>query len=325
MKRYSLYFTGIRKVEVREEDPGKAGPGRLLVETRASAISPGTESLIFRGEAPSEMTVDSALCALPGKFEYPFKYGYACAGTVKGAPAELKKWEGLDVVCLNPHETCFLARPEELMPVPRGIPPEKACLLPFMETAVNLALDGAPLLGEEVAIFGQGLIGLLLTAVIARFPLARLFTLDPLPGRRAESLRLGATLSSHPAECCISAADLVYELSGRPETLGQAVSCTGFGGRIVIGSWYGTRDGYSGFGGEFHRKRIQIISSQVSSLAPALTGRWSTQRRIREAWKMLKSTDTDRLITHTFPFRDAQKAYGALDDPGGAIGVILTY
>jgi len=317
-------------VEIREEDMGDPGPGRLLVETRASAISPGTECLVLKGEAPpiaeAERPLDSTLSALPGAFEFPFKYGYACAGTVRSAPRGLKKWEGLNVVCLNPHETHFYARPDDLIPVPRDIPPEKACLLPLMETAVNLVLDGAPLLGEEVAIFGQGLLGLLVTSIISRFPVARLFTIEPFPRRRAESLRLGATMSSHPSECCITSADLVYELSGRPETLGHAVACTGFSGRIVIGSWYGTRDGYAaGLGGEFHRKRIHIISSQVSSLAPALTGRWSVRRRIEEAWKMLESTDTSRLITHQFPFREAQKAYEVLDSPGEAIGVILNY
>lgn len=325
MKRHSLYFSAVGKVEIREEYLGDPGPGMLLVETLASAISPGTEGLIFRGEAPPEMPLDSTITALPGKFEFPFKYGYACAGVVSSAPDGLKEWEGLAVVCLNPHESHFLARPEELIPIPQGVPPEKACLLPLMETAVNLVLDGAPLLGEEIAIFGQGLLGLLLTSILSRFPLSRLLTIEPVPRRRTESLRLGATLSSHPGECGVKSADLVYELSGRPQTLGQAVATAGFAGRIVVGSWYGTRDGYSGLGGEFHRKRIRIISSQVSSLAPPLTGRWSKQRRIREAWRMLKATDTTGLVTHCFPFRDAEKAYGVLDDPGAAIGVILTY
>jgi len=241
------------------------------------------------------------------------------------APAGLQEWEGINVVCLHPHETIFHAEPEELIPIPPKISPERACLLPFMETAVNLALDGAPLVGEEVAVFGQGMIGLLLTSVLSRFPLARLATIEPSTRRRAESLRLGATLSSHPSEYRAEAADLVYELSGRPETLEAAISSTGFGGRIVIGSWYGTREGYTGLGGEFHRRRIQIVSSQVSSLAPALTGRWSNRRRIAQAWHFLKTTDTDRLVTHRIPFHNAEQAYSVLDDPGAAIGVILTY
>jgi len=325
MNRRSLYFTAGGKVEIREEALGDRGPGEVLVQSEMSAISPGTENLIYRGEAPQGMALDGTLSALQGSFAYPFKYGYACAGKVLEAPDDLRHWKGLAVVGMNPHESHFYARPEELVIIPRGIPLEKACLLPLMETAVNLALDGGPLIGEEVVIFGQGVLGLLLTAVLSRFPLSRLVTIEPSPRRRAESLRMGAHLSSHPAEYVRNGADLVYELSGRPETLKQAVSICGFGARVVIGSWYGTRGGDPGLGGDFHRKRINLISSQVSTIAPALTGRWSKQRRIKEAWKMLKITNTDKLITHRVPFPRAAAAYEDLDKTESTIGVILTY
>lgn len=325
MDRHSLYFTAVRKVEVRRESLGPPGPGQVLVETEVSAVSPGTERLIYLGEAPKSMDIDGRIAALPGKLDYPFKYGYACCGRVKQAPASLRRWEGLTVVGLNPHESHFYALPEELVPVPKGVPAEKACLLPLMETAVNLALDGAPLLGEEVVIFGQGMLGLLLTSVLSGFPLSRLITIEPSPRRRAESLRLGAHLSSNPPEYNKNGADLVFELSGRPETLKHALSIAGFGGRVVIGSWYGARQGDSGLGGEFHRNRLTLISSQVSSLAPALTGRWSRERRIKEAWKMLSQTDTSRLVTHRIPLSEAEKGYEALETPESTVGVIFIH
>ena len=52
--------------------------------------------------------------------------------------------------------------------------------MPNMETAVNLLMDGQPLIGEQVVIFGQGVVGLLTTALLARLPLASLITLDRL-------------------------------------------------------------------------------------------------------------------------------------------------
>lgn len=325
MIRKSLYFTAARRVEVRQEPLGPRGHGQVLVETHLSAVSPGTEKLIYKGEAPKDMLLDARIDALQGNFEFPFKYGYACCGKVKKAPRELKEWEGLTVVALNPHESHFYARPAELVPVPEGLDFEKACLLPLMETAVNLVLDGAPLLGEEVVIFGQGLLGLLLTAALSRFPLSRLITIEPSPRRRAASLRAGAHLSSSPGSNKGNGADLVYELSGNPETLQKAVSIAGFGGRVVIGSWYGLRQSDAGLGREFHRNRVTLISSQVSSLAPALTGRWSRERRIGEAWKILGSLDTSRLITHRVPFAEAHRAYEALESPDASIGIVLTY
>ena len=65
-------------------------------------------------------------------------------------------------------------------------------------------------------------------------------------------------------------ADLTYELSGAPAALDQAIRITGFSGRVVIGSWYGTKRASLDLGGRFHRSRIRLISSQVSSLSPEL-------------------------------------------------------
>jgi len=52
-----------------------------------------------------------------------------------------------------------------------------------------------------------------------------------------------------------------------------------YSGRVVIGSWYGSKPVQLDLGGAFHRSRIRLISSQVSSLAPELSGRWDKSRR----------------------------------------------
>ena len=74
-------------------------------------------------------------------------------------------------------------------------------------------------------------------------------------------------------------ADLCFELSGAPSALNTAISLTGFDGRIMIGSWYGQKQSGLDLGGRFHRSRIRLISSQVSTIAPELTGRWDKDRR----------------------------------------------
>ncbi|MBT4094142.1 MAG: hypothetical protein HOE85_09265, partial [Nitrospinaceae bacterium] len=70
---------------------------------------------------------------------------------------------------------------------------------------------------KDPAIFGQGIVGLLTTALLARYPLTELITFDQHALRRKASLSLGASQSMDPRE--ISAADfkdfdLMYELSG---------------------------------------------------------------------------------------------------------------
>ncbi len=121
-------------------------------------------------------------------------------------------------------------------------------------------------------------------------------------------------------------ADLTYELSGNPTALDQAIAVTGFSGRIVIGSWYGQKRADLNLGGPFHRSRIRLISSQVSSLAPEWGGRWTKSRRLQVAWRMIERLRPASLITHRIPIEQASTAYTLLDrHPEDAMQIILTY
>jgi threonine dehydrogenase-like Zn-dependent dehydrogenase len=209
-----------------------------------------------------------------------------------------------------------------------------------METAVNFLMDGHPLIGERVVVFGQGIVGLLTTALLARTPLSRLLTLDHYPFRRERSRALGAHASLDSGkddvlsrlQACLQdehagvGADLVYELSGNPAALDAAIAVTGFNGRIVIGSWYGRKHADLNLGGRFHRSRIRLISSQVSTIAPEWGGRWSKRRRLHVAWQMVQHVRPAHLITHRFPFEQASQAYALLDQhPEEAIQVLFAY
>lgn len=341
MDRRSLYFVGPGRVEVRTEPQPDPGPGQVLVATLCSGISPGTEMLLYRNEFPGEVALDATIDALAGRFGYPLKYGYGAVGRVAAVgPQVAREWLDRLVFAFHPHESHFVAEPKVLLPVPAGLTPEVATLLPNLETAVVFLLDGAPLVGEQVAVFGQGIVGLLLTALLARMPLKVLATLDLHPQRRQLSKRLGAHLSLDPAasetwarlqaalsgEGDYAGADLTYEVSGSPAALDQAIAITGFHGRVVIGSWYGRKPAELHLGGAFHRSRIRLLSSQVSTLGPELSGRWSKARLRATAWRLLMEVRPDFLITHRFDLAEAAAAYELLDRrPGEAVQVVLTY
>jgi len=341
MIRRSLFFMAPRRLEVREEPLAPPGPGQVLVQTLISAISPGTEMLIYRGQAPGDLAVDETIPALAGRFGFPLKYGYAVIGRAvslgEGVPGE---WQDRLVFAFNPHESHFLAGLEDLLLPPPSLPPEAAVFFPLMETAATLVMDGQPQLGEQVAVFGQGVVGLLLTGLLARLPLASLVTLDLHASRRALSTEWGAHHSLDPAapgalgrlldnlsgSGSYRGADLSYEVSGDPQALDRAIATTGFNGRVVIGSWYGLKKADLNLGGRFHRSRMRLLSSQVSTLNPELSGRWTKFRRYQLAWRMLQEMDPVTLITHRFPLAQAAQAYELLDQkPAAALQVILTY
>ena len=98
--------------------------------------------------------------------------------------------------------------------------------------------------------------------------------------------------------------DLTFELSGSPSALNDAIALTTFSGRIVIGSWYGKKHAEIDLGGSFHRSRIKLISSQVSTISPELSGRWDKSRRFDTAWKALERIKPEKWITHRFPIEE---------------------
>lgn len=327
MKRHALYFTAPGSVAVREENLPPPPSGHALVQTLHSAISPGTEMLVYRGQFPSALAVDETITALNGAFAYPLKYGYASVGRVARVGKGVGRgWIDKLAFAFQPHQSHFTAPVESLLPVPENVDAETALFLPTMETAVNFLLDGQPLIGERVAVLGQGIVGLLTTALLALHPLASLITFDRYALRREASLALGAHLSLDPAAEPDLQADLTYELSGAPAALNTAIAVTGFDGRVVIGSWYGQKKAALDLGGRFHRSRLRLISSQVSTLTPTLTARWTKTRRLEVAWAMLRAAQPARLITHRFAFDDAAEAYALVDKhPEQCIQVALNY
>ncbi|WP_254521570.1 zinc-dependent alcohol dehydrogenase [Natrinema caseinilyticum] len=354
MTAQSVYFTGPHQVEVRETAVADPGPNELAVAATVSAISSGTELLLYRGDVNPEIAADETLESLDGTFSYPFPYGYAVVGTVTAVGADVDPaWRDETVLAFHPHASEFVVGVDEVCVVPDDVSPAAAAFLPNVETAVNLVLDGNPRLGERAVVFGQGVVGLLTTALLAETPLSSLVTVDRYETRRRLSEAFGADRSLDPDDADPVAeigesttlpdrpespsgrtdgersprrADLTYELSGNPAGLDAAIDATGFGGRVVVGSWYGSKTAELSLDGRFHRSRIRLISSQVSTIAPTLRGRWTVARRLATAWQRLEDIETDRLVTHRVPVANAPKAYSLLDErPDDAVQVLLTY
>ncbi len=335
MRANALFHVAQRRAECREVALAAPGNGEVLLKSRCSAISAGTEAMIFGGAFPKNMALDASIDSLQGDFCYPFAYGYALVGEVSATgPGVDESLIGTSLFAFHPHQDWAVVPLAACHRIPDGIAPEAALYLPQMETALNLVMDGAPLIGERVLVFGQGVVGLFSAALLARFPLARLVAAEPLAWRRELARHWGIAQVLDPADpgqwqsalASLNGADLVFELSGDMTALNQAIEATGFDGRIVVGSWYGANSQPLDLGGRFHRNRLRLISSQVSTLNPALTGRWDKSRRIDLAWRMVEQLQPQRLIGQSFPLDQCQQAFEAVcARPVGVMQVIFHY
>jgi 2-desacetyl-2-hydroxyethyl bacteriochlorophyllide A dehydrogenase len=328
MSDTALYFTAPETVEHRPVSVAP-DPGEVVVATDASAISAGSELLVYHDEVPTEMPVDATIEAFDDTFEYPLRYGYAAAGTVvETGGAVSDDWLDRSVFGFRPHQTRFAATPDDLVVLPNGVSPAQGCLLPTVETATNLVLDSEPKLGESVVVFGAGVVGLCTIRLLSAFPLAELVVVEPLAARRAAATAMGAdrTVTPETAAAELGDCDLAVELSGEPAVLNDAIDAVGYDGRVVVGSWYGEKRAPIDLGGSFHRDRIELVSSQVSTIDPARRGRWDRARRFDTAVEWLDRLDCERLISHRVPFDEAADAYELLADrEESVLQVVFTY
>jgi threonine dehydrogenase-like Zn-dependent dehydrogenase len=291
--------------------------------------------MIFSGVFPANTALDTSIKSLAGDFAYPFAYGYALVGEVSATgPGMDQGLVGRTLFAFHPHQDRAVVPLAACLAIPDGVPPEAALFLPQVETALNLVMDGAPLIGERVLVFGQGVVGLLTAALLAKFPLARLVAAEPLAWRRDLARQWGIAETVDPTDVgqwqalrdSLDGADLVFELSGDMATLNRAIDIAGFDARIVVGSWYGARSQPVDLGGRFHRNRLRLISSQVSTLDPALTGRWDKQRRFDLAWRMARQLEPQRLISQSFSLAQCQLAFETVcAQRDGVMQVIFQY
>lgn len=345
MPRESLYFTAPETVEVREEPIPEPASHEVRVRATYSAISPGTEGLVYRGEWAADDNDDAELDPISAHLAYPVRYGYSLVGVVEAmGPEVTDAWQGQRVFALAPHSSHYCCDPAELIVLPDDIDDRDAAFLANMETAVNFVLDAQPKMGERALVLGQGVVGLLLTGCLAQFPLEALVTAELDPQRREMSAQLGAHASLDPrdpeherrlsqmtgsdsrAVSEPSGADLIVELTGNPDALNRALAHAGYETRIVVGSWYGAKSAELALGGAFHRQRVRMTSSQVSTLAPALRGRWTHARRMAVALEALRTVRPSRLVTDVLPLREAERAYRRLvAPPEGVLQMLFSY
>ena len=333
--RYRVQFTAPGQAEVRTEPRPVPADDEVRVRTQYSAVSPGTERLVYEGNVPRGLAADASIDALEGDFSYPLSYGYACVGTVDAVGVEVPpNWKGASVFAFHPHASHFVAAPDALLRLPEATPLRDAVLIPSMETAVTLVMDGHPLPGASVVVFGQGVVGLLTTALLTRRPLLSVTAVEPVAARRALAASMGARAlassnalnrDAEDADAAPGRADLVYELTGSPSVLDEAVAQTGYGGRLVVGSWYGTKRASLGLGGHFHRSRMQIVSSQVSTIAPQHRGRWTKERRLGVVVDALSEVQPGRLISDEWDIQDAAALYEELAGGTSMLQPIFVY
>jgi 2-desacetyl-2-hydroxyethyl bacteriochlorophyllide A dehydrogenase len=311
----ALWFVEPRRVEIRPVDVEREGDA-MIVRSLFSGISAGTELLAYRGALDPSTPLDETIGALAGTFAFPFRYGYASVGVVESSGGSPEP--GTCVFAFHPHQDVFAVRPEDSVSVD-GVEPRAATLLPLVETAFQVCLDAEAGPGDVAAVTGLGAVGLLTALLLQRSGVA-VIGVEPREDRRKLATGLGLDVAEADevpgailARTRGAGADLVVEASGSGDALASGLGLLRREGTALVASWYGSRDVALPLGGAFHRRRLTIRSTQVSTIPARLSASWDRRRRLRAARDLLSELPLEQLTTRTFAFEDAGAAFAAID------------
>ena len=313
------------------EAPGKGAirsaplraPARDEVMVRAvvSAVSRGTEALVFTGHVPPSQYRTMACPFQEGEFPAPVKYGYASVGVVEAGPRALV---GRRVFCLHPHQDRYVVPESAVRLIPDDVPDARAALAANMETALNAMWDAAPRIGDRIAVVGAGVVGACVAALAARIAGTSVAIVDIEPGRAALADALGAAFAR--PEDAAGEADIVFHASGSQAGLATALHLAGFEATVVEMSWYGDRAVAAPLGEEFHSRRLTLLSSQVGAVATRRRARWSRAQRLDLALELLGDAAFDRFITGECPLDALPETMARLAAaPTGALCQLVRY
>jgi 2-desacetyl-2-hydroxyethyl bacteriochlorophyllide A dehydrogenase len=203
--------------------------------------------------------------------------------------------------------------------------------------ALNAVLAADVHVGETVAIFGQGVLGLLATQ-LATANGGRVVAVDGIAARRAHAAGSGAAVCLDPVVDDVGAtcrdltggrgADVCIEISGSYAALHEAVRSCAPGGRVVAAGFY-QGDGLGlRLGEEFHHNRVQLVPSQIGAPPLGLAPRWTPERLHTTVIELVAAGRLDvlRLVSNVVPVRHAADAYETLDaDPAAALQIVLDF
>jgi threonine dehydrogenase-like Zn-dependent dehydrogenase len=285
--------------EIRPVDVPDPGPGQVLVRTRRSGVSRGTETLVFRGAVPADQHERMRAPHQDGDFPGPVKYGYLNVGVVEAGEPGLV---GRTVFCLHPHQTAYVVRADEVTVVPDGVPADRAVLAGTVETAVNALWDAAPMVGDRVAVVGAGMVGCCVARLLAGIPGVEVWLADVDPTRAEVASALGVAFA-HPDEVSDDR-DLVVHASATEAGLRRSLELLGPDGEVVDLSWYGDTPVRLDLGGVFHSHRLRIRASQVGEVALGRRHRRSRGERLALALDLLQDPAYDALLTGASPFEE---------------------
>jgi 2-desacetyl-2-hydroxyethyl bacteriochlorophyllide A dehydrogenase len=328
-----VQFTAPYQVDLVPTPPQELQPGHVRVATWYSGISAGTELTAYRGSNTylNGAWDTEARIFRPGPptFAYPVVgWGYTEVGQVVEVADDVPDPKVGDVVYgIWGHRSDAVVPAERLAGrvLAPDVDPRRGAFARVGAIALNAILAGDLRLGDKVAIFGQGVIGLLATR-LSVLSGSEVLAIDVLPSRLEHATEFGAgtTVVASPKvdtgeavrEAFHGPADVALEVSGNDMALHHAVRSVGADGLVVASGYYQGGAPNLRLGEEFHHNRVRIVASQISGTPVILGTRWDPQRLVSVFMGQVAAgrVDVESLVTDVVDAADVGEVFERLDE-----------
>lgn len=326
MQSVRVIWTKPAKVVMEEWEVPEVADKQVLIKTRFTLISPGTERAFL-------LHLPNTPATFP---QYP---GYCAVGHVLEVGGQVQQFKvGDRVVWAGRHAAHDLVAEDKLLPVPPELSDEEAVFSRLIAIALQGVRKARIELGESVVVLGAGLIGLLalqLAKLSGGFPV---ISVDLTEIRVDFARKVGSdfalladeTLIARINELTEGGAHVVIEATGNPEAIPLAFKLARRMGKVILlGSTRGETKAVN-FYSDVHRKGLVIIGAH-ESVRPqfdSAPGFWTMKDDQSLALKLLaaRRIQVAPLVTHKFSGMEAPKAYELLvQNDMTTVGILLDW
>lgn len=328
-----LIATAPRTPAFRDYDEPPLGPRQIRVRTELASPKHGTELVMYRGDPVAMRRYDPELGAMVAREGdvadlFPMRLGNMAFGTVAEAGPDATRFQPGDRVFGHfPIRETQTVDEEGADLLPDGLSGEAALCLDPAVMALPIR-DAGIGLGDRVAVFGLGAIGLMAVQLARLAGADWVVAVDPIPHRREVAIDLGADVALDPTagEGDVGLAirrltaegprplartveplrivggyrdvpsqtgqlgvDVAVEVSGSSQALHAAIRATRFGGTVCVVSFYGREASGLHLGAEFHINQIKLVSVRAESLPMRAGPAWDLRRLTEVALSWLAS------------------------------------
>jgi threonine dehydrogenase-like Zn-dependent dehydrogenase len=336
--------TAPHMIQFREYEEPPLQPDQVRVRAVVSGIKHGTEMSLYGGDTPfKDQIFDPELrMFLPGEGKglYPCRLGSWLVGDVIEVGSAVTQFAVGDRGHGEmPHRPTNAIAESKLFPLKPGMAPELAVFTDPSIFALSAVHDARVKVGDDVAVFGMGALGLIAIQIARLNGARRVFAVDRIPARLALARRFGAdeALDASEGDPALTiklltgkrGVDVAIDISGAYAALQSAIRSVQPGGILVSASYFKGDRSPLDLGAEWHHNRLTLVGSMpVWGMSHRCAPMWDLDRIRRTALWLVESgkVQVSPMISQRFRYEQAAEAYRHIyEHPEAGVKTLFDY